>query len=397
MGKVMIQIKALNFLVFSTFAILLPYLPLLLSERGFSIAQIGLVLMVGPFFAIFLQPIVGFISDKWHAGKRILLLLWCLTGASAVGLFYISSKLFSVVFVVSLFMFFLSAIPLVDTLTVKIAESFKSTYSTIRLWGSIGFCIVAVFLGAYFELIGGLDALIKIYFPIWFAAVLILINLNEVDGQENSRFNWRDIVQLIGNKSIFMFLIFLLFLAVPHRMNDALFSIYFKEMGATDAMISWAWAIIGMSEIIGFSMSAKLLKWFHPLKLIIAASLFYIIRWACYVFTTEPSIILVLQLFQAITYSLFWASAVNYMVLVVPKQFRTTAQSLLAMIFLGVSGILGGSIGGAVQQNYGGSYMYVFAALSVFIALLGFFALKKQQAASTDVTSEVEGKKKYAG
>ncbi|MGG4143138.1 MFS transporter [Paenibacillus algorifonticola] len=396
MSKVMIQIKALNFLVFSTFAILLPYLPLLLAERGFSIAQIGLLLMVGPFFAIFLQPIVGFISDKWHAVKRILLLLWCLTGLSAVGLFYINSKLFSVIFVVSLFMFFLSAIPLVDTLTVKMAENFKSTYSTIRLWGSIGFCIVAVFLGAYFERIGGLDALIKIYFPIWLAALLILFNLKEFTSKESSRFNWRDLVQLIGDKRIFIFLIFLLFLAVPHRMNDALFSIYFKELGANDSMISWAWAIIGLSEIIGFYMSAKLLKGFHPLKLIIAATLFYIIRWVCYVYTAEPYILLVLQLFQAITYSLFWASAVNYMVIVVPKQFRTTSQSLLAMIFLGVSGILGGSIGGAVQQNYGGSYMYVFAAWSVFIALVGFIALRKQ-AASAAVNSEVEGKKKYAG
>ncbi|ANY68634.1 hypothetical protein BBD42_20785 [Paenibacillus sp. BIHB 4019] len=396
MGRVMMQIKALNFLVFSTFAILLPYLPLLLSERGFSIAQVGLLLMVGPFFAIFLQPIVGYISDKWHAIKRILLLLWGLTGMSAVGLFYISSKLFSVVFVVSLFMFFLSAIPLVDTLTVKMAENFKSTYSTIRLWGSIGFCVVAVFLGAYFERIGGLDALIKIYFPIWLAAILILFNLNEVDGQESSRFHWKDLVQLIGNKKIFIFLIFLLFLAVPHRMNDALFSIYFKEIGANDSMISWAWAIIGLSEIIGFYMSAKLLKRFHPLKLIIAASLFYIIRWVCYVYTTESYIILALQLFQAITYSLFWASAVNYMVLVVPKAFRTTSQSLLAMIFLGVSGILGGSIGGAVQQNYGGNYMYVFAAWSVLIALIGFFALRKQ-VDSGSISSKSEVKEKYAG
>ncbi|MNO91544.1 putative 3-phenylpropionic acid transporter [compost metagenome] len=295
--------------------------------------------MIGPFFAAFLQPIVGFISDKLKATKQTLLLLLILTGICAFGLFYVSSMSLSIVLIIGLFMFFLSAIPLIDTLSVRAARDLNSTYSNIRLWGSIGFCIIAVFLGMYFDFIGGLRALVYIYFPIWLFTLIILYNLQDNTKKADNNFNKaltvKEIIPILSNKRLLFFL-----------------------------------------------LSGNLMRRFHPLKLIIASALLYIIRWSCHVYFSDPYIILVLQLFQAVTYSLFWASAVTYLNEMVPEKFRATSQSLLSMIFLGLSGIIGGSVGGVLHQNLGGSYMYLFAVILAFISCLGFVLISRNSSSS---------------
>ncbi|MDZ7543223.1 MFS transporter, partial [Clostridium perfringens] len=61
---------------YATNAILIPYLSLYLQKRGFSPAETGTLIMLGPFLAMFLQPLVGVISDKLRATKPLLLVLW---------------------------------------------------------------------------------------------------------------------------------------------------------------------------------------------------------------------------------------------------------------------------------------------------------------------------------
>lgn len=379
MDKNLVHVKVINSLIFSTFAILLPHLPLLLLERKFQPDQVGSLLMIGPFFAILVQPIVGYISDRFHSLKVVLILLWFLTGISTAGLFMIDNKSASLLFVITLFMFFLSAIPLIETLSVQTAEQNHVPYSSIRLWGSLGFCVVSILLGSYFHALGGLQALLNIYIPIWMAACILLFMLKgtTLGGIHQEKLNIKDVACLVKDKKIAVFLFFVLFLAVPHRMNDALFSLYYKELGATENLISWAWAVVGCSEIVGFYFSARFIQKVSSLKLITTACFLYLVRWIGHVFISDPSWILILQILQAGTYSLFWVAAVNYMASAAPKRLGASSQALLAMVFLGVSGLIGGSVGGTILQIHGGSAMYTFAVGLTVVALLGFISIKE--------------------
>ncbi|MBW7458881.1 MFS transporter, partial [Paenibacillus sepulcri] len=59
---------------------------------------------------------------------------------------------------------------------------------------------------------------------------------------------------------------------------------------------------------------------------------------------------------------------------VLPRQLGATGQSLLAMVFLGLAGMTGATVGGWLNDNYGGSSMYYFAAVVSLIGGLGFLA-----------------------
>ncbi|GAV14543.1 major facilitator superfamily MFS1 [Paenibacillus sp. NAIST15-1] len=80
--------------------------------------------------------------------------------------------------------------------------------------------------------------------------------------------------------------------------------------------------------------------------------------------------LIVLQGLHSITYACFWALAIEFVVQLLPQKLAATGQSLLGMVFFGLSGLAGGVIGGALQESYGGNVMY---SIGFVLALLGTF------------------------
>ena len=54
-------------------------------------------------------------------------------------------------------------------------------------------------------------------------------------------------------KTSLWFMVMVLMISIPHRMNDALLGLYLNKLGATDSMVSWAWAIAACTEIPVFA------------------------------------------------------------------------------------------------------------------------------------------------
>ncbi|MNC66939.1 hypothetical protein D3C75_1173940 [compost metagenome] len=79
-----------------------------------------------------------------------------------------------------------------------------------------------------------------------------------------------------------------------------------------------------------------------------------------------------LQSAATVTYAAFWLTAVYYTVRVLPKQLISTGQSLLSMVYLGLAGMTGGTIGGWLFDNHGGPSIYWFAAAASLLAGCGF-------------------------
>ena len=74
-----------------------------------------------------------------------------------------------------------------------------------------------------------------------------------------------------------------------------------------------------------------------------------------------------------LTFAVLWIVAVQYVVRLLPEQFGSTGQSILAMVFMGLAGIIGGSVGGWLSEQWGGASMYVFASVMSAIAAGMFF------------------------
>ncbi|TBL81411.1 MFS transporter [Paenibacillus thalictri] len=369
MNKQLLTLRALNMFYFATNAILTPFLPVYFAEKGYSSSEIGLLMMFGPFVAIFAQPLWGYLSDRYHKLKLIIFVLWSLSVMASVGVFMLDGFTYSFVFMLLLNFFLLPSNPLLDSIVIKTTLQAGVPYGTVRMFGSLGFTLVAMSSGFILAKLGGVHNIPYLYWGLWVMPLLLLLLLRD-ERSGGTRITLRSFGSVMGNKPFLWFLVMIFILTVPHRMNDVLAGLYLKELGASDSMLGWAWALAALSEVPTFALLGRYLHRFHELALLSIVAVLYTVRWLLYYAISDPFLIMLLQASHCITYAVFWIVSVQYAVRLVPEELRSTGQSLLSAVFLGLAGITGGTIGGLIQDRWGGQYMYAFGAVLTLLAAL---------------------------
>lgn len=360
---------------YATNAILLPYLSIYFKSEGYSDAQIGLLLMAGPFFAIFAQPLWGYLSDRTRKTKRIIFFLWILTILSSIGLFTAGSYGTTFIFIVMLYIFVIPSTPLLDSIAIKSSLAAGKSYGSVRMWGSAGFACIAITSGFILSRIGGIQHISYIYWSIWVIALLLLMLLKD-EGGVSSRLSLVQLKELMKNKEFLWFLVIVFMIMVPHRMNDGLFTLYLQELGGSDKMAGWSWAFATLGEIPAFALFGNYLYRYHETSLLGLVALLYTVRWILYAWIHDPVVLMLLQFSHMVTFGIFWITAVRYAVRLVPDTMRSTGQALLSAVFLGVAGITGGSAGGWIMNRWNGSAAYLCGAGLTFLAALLLFRLR---------------------
>lgn len=372
MNKQIALLGGVNFGYYATTAILLPLLPIYFAMKGYSSQDIGLFMMIGPFIAVFAQPMWGYISDRFQKLKIIIVFLWSLTVISSVALFAVSGFAPTFLFVLLLYFFMLPAVPLLDSITMKSLEGTKFTYGGVRLWGSLGFCAVAVLSGFALDAFGGIMNIKYMYWASWTLPLALLLFLKDDKTGGGPGLTLQSLKAVFSNKPFMWFLLMIFILSVPHRMNDALFGLYLQDLKAHHWMISFAWALAAGSEIPTFALLTRYIQRYHELALLGIVSFLYTIRWLIYAFVQDPWVLPFFQMTHAVTFAAFWVIAVQYTVRLVPEQLRSTGLSLLSAVFLGLAGIVGGFVGGRIADIWNYSAMYGFGMVVCAVATVLF-------------------------
>ena len=145
------SLSSFYLLYFASIGTLVPYWGLYLSSQGFTVAQIGELTAVIMATKIIAPNIWGWIAD--HTGKRmrIIRLASFLSSISFAAVLLDSSYLWTML-VMFVFSFFWNAnLPQFEAITLAHLGKQSHRYSNIRLWGSIGFILAVVVIGAVIE------------------------------------------------------------------------------------------------------------------------------------------------------------------------------------------------------------------------------------------------------
>ncbi|WP_199622087.1 MFS transporter [Paenibacillus alkalitolerans] len=373
MNKQLTVMRGLNALFYAQSSVLLPYLPLYFATKGFTTVEIGLLMMAGPFVAVFAQPVWGYISDRYRTVKNVIALLWALALLCSIGMFTVSGFPLTLTFVTLLYFFLMPSAPLLDSLSIRSAEEAGVSYGSVRLWGSVGFSVTAVVSGGILVLIGGVNNLQWIYWGIWLLPLLLLFFLQDVR-TNTPPVSLSSLSVVVRNRQFLWFLLLVFVMMLPHRMNDGFLGLYMTELGAGEQLVGLAWALAAFAEVPTFALLHRYLHRVHELALLGIVGLLYIIRWIVYALVTDPVLLFVLQASHAITFAVFWVTAVTYAVRSVPPELRSTGQSLLAAVFVGMAGIAGGVFGGWLEEWGGFSSAYGIGAVLAGAAGIAFLA-----------------------
>ncbi|MCM3110311.1 MFS transporter [Lederbergia lenta] len=377
----MLPLSLFNFFYYWTISLINAFLPLFFQFKGMDPTKIGLLLAVGPFIAIFAQPLWGFISDRRQTAKNIILLLLILSFITSTGIFF-GTSIIILVIAMLVFHFFMSPVqPLLESMSTAYAQEKGVSYGSIRIWGSIGFAIASITIG---YLIGevGIQYLWFVYATLIILAFIIATRLK--DSQvKRLPITTIAIKSTFKNPKYLFFLIAALFIGTTTRMNDGMLGLYLKNLGASEGQIGLAWMASSLSEVPVIGLMYFLMKRIPLLVLIGMSGCFYSLRWFLYANLTDPTMLVLSQTMHSITFAIFMVASLQYVAAIVPREMLATGQTIYFATYAGLGAIIGNSAGGYYMDLYGAAFIYkgasVFALIGTCICFIMYMKSQKNK------------------
>lgn len=362
------SVRAYNFFYFSLLSIFISFLPVYLTYRGVTPAQIGLMVGIGSFIGILSQPFWGMISDRYKTIKRIILLT--LGMSVAVGLTLFSSDHISALYLLvgAMYFFLLPTDPLTESLNYRIAEQHQISFGSIRTFGAIGYASASLIIGWTVDQLGmgRLSWLFLGYGALAFAVCLIMPDAPA----SSKKLSITELKRFFFYPRTLQFFLLVLIAATPHRTNDSFLGVYVQSLGGSTGDVGEAWFLAAVSEVAFFAISARLLRRWSEIKLIMIATALYAVRFFLCAIAPSPEWVIWLQLTQGVTFVIFYTATIQYLYRMIPEEWKATGQTVLAVLFFGISGIIGSIAGGWVFQQMSGAALYAamgFCSLAAFL------------------------------
>lgn len=350
-------LQAFNFLYFSQLAIFISFLPVYMDIQGVSVTEIGVVMGTGGIIGVIAQPMWGIVSDKARTIKRIITLVLSVTIAIGLVLYHAESFLLLLFMTGFMYLFLLPVDPLTESLNVQTAEKHGVSYGAIRTYGAAGYAVTSLAVGYVMQQFGA-HSLAYVFGGIGLAAVAVVLIIEDAR-PSGTPVTFESLKTFLTYRRTIGLWVLIFLTALPHRINDSFLGIYIKSLGGDDRLVGQAWFLTTASEIAVFALSFWWLRKGNELKLMTLAAAVYGLRFFAASWLSDPQWIAYVQLLQAFTFPIFYSAAIQYLYRIVPEAWRATGQTMLAVLFFGISGIVASYLGGWLFETMGGSNLYL--------------------------------------
>jgi PPP family 3-phenylpropionic acid transporter len=368
---------AVSFTYFAAVGLFNPYAPLWFKELGFSTLAIGVLASVQSWTRVLAPYAWGWLAD--HSGRRIELLRVAslLAFVSSFGLLFVDTFNGVALFVLLLFMCNGGVVPLSEAaLSAHLSTGQgmdTARYGRVRVWGSVGFIIAVTLYGVVLQWLG-LRA-----FPWLVVSMLSLLVLaawrlplaREVTGSHGAPAAAAGVWAVLRQPVVAWFFAGVFFTVLAHTALYAFFSLYLDTLGYGKPVVGLMWAVSVAVEIAFFWTQGR---WFRLLSAhgwVVAAAALSVLRFAgTAAFGHVVWVLVLAQTLHAVTFAAQHAACIVLVHRHFPGRLRGRGQALYTMLGYGVSGVLGGVLGGAISQRFGFAAVFWWAAGSAAVGVL---------------------------
>ena len=356
-------LAAYYFFYFALVGVYIIFMPKVLLELEYSTVDVGIVYAAAP-FTRFLLPFIfrHFVKLTFQIYLFSLLLtfigtLLFLGTVDNFWYYLFANLLFGASMGISL--------PYVET--IALASLSKTHYGKVRLWGSLGFMGIALWLGKILET--PYEALYYLstmaFLTLIFGGILVKHDTSDHPSvQDNSSFS-------LSKYWAFWLSVFLMQVGFGGFYN--FFTIYETAHGISLEMTSWMWSFGVICEIVMLYFQGPLLQR-NLLTILKFATLVTSLRWLLlYLYPDSVTITFTSQSLHAISFALYHTAAITYV-------FSLYTQKKLAQqFFLGIAFGLGGSVGAVLSGKIYGEYLFLIEAGITFAAFIVLWIHQKRK------------------
>jgi len=354
---------AYYFFYFALVGVYVIFMPKALLELGYTTVEVGIIYAAAPFMR-FLLPFVFrhylALTSKVYLLSLLFTFIGTLLFISSIESFWgylLANLLFGAAMGISL--------PYIET--IALASLSKSHYGKVRLWGSLGFMGIALWLGKVlqtpYETLYYLSAMALL--TLIFGALLTKYDsTSHASTQDDASFS-------LSKYWAFWSSVFLMQVGFGGFYN--FFTIYETSHGISLEMTSWMWSFGVICEIVMLYFQGPLLQK-NLLSILQFATLVTAFRWMIlYLFPDSVTLTFASQSLHAISFALYHTAAITYV-------FSLYTQKKLAQqFFLGIAFGLGGSVGAVLSGQIYGEKMFLIEAIITFMAFVVLWVHQKRK------------------
>jgi MFS transporter, PPP family, 3-phenylpropionic acid transporter len=358
------RVQVLFTLVGVAEAAILPFLPIVLQDRGLSAVEIGVVLAVAALAGFVSTPLWGHVADG-RLGAEHALVVASVAAAVAVVPLVLAHSFLALTIVVVLVTAARSAMAsLTDSIALERLGADRAQYGRVRLWLSLGWAISACVWGIVLQT-GSLDWLPWIYAG---CVLVVAFAAHSVGGgrtvyDPSPRGARRSMVVALAP---FLFSLLLLFAAFNATFSFV--SIRIRDLGGGLFVVGAATALQAIAEAPVMRITPRLNRVLGHRALYVVGSGFFIVSFVAWAFLNSPLAIALIKLVAGVGFALVYVGSVLLVDDLVPPALRGTGQGLAKAVTFGLSPILGSLAGGAIYDYAGPRALFLVCAAAALVA-----------------------------
>lgn len=363
------RLSGFYFFYFASLGALVPYWGLYLKSSGFSAHDIGIFMAIIMGTKIVSPNIWGWIAD--HLGHRMLIVrVGCLLAAITFAGVFLSDNFWWLLMVMVAFSFFWNAaLPQFEATTFNYLGNYTHRYSSIRLWGSIGFIIAVAAIGSVLDVQGA--GILPFVLVVLFAGIWLTSLLVPEQAAQHLPVEHGSLGQLLKRPQVLALLVVCFLMQMSHGPYYTFYTIYLEEHAYSSWLIGQLWSLGVIAEVVLFLLMHYLVPRFGLRNLLLVSLLLTVLRWLMIGYFVETLWVLVIaQTLHAASFGIYHASAIELIHRYFTGPHQGKGQALYSSMSFGAGGAMGSLYSGLIWDSMGATIAFAIASVVALIAFI---------------------------
>ncbi|MDE6953710.1 MAG: MFS transporter [Erysipelotrichales bacterium] len=375
MKNLQMKYNLLHILYWITSLTIYGYIAIFLQYKGLTNTQIGIVSGLGAFLSIFISPFISSLLEKVKGLtiKKLTFQLYILMFIVFAILTFIDLPLiFIMILYISLLCLIVSVVPFLSMICMNYLKSGEYIdFGLARGMGSVAYAIGAVVVS---QLISMINPSILSYVHLISSSLMLWILFSmpnsEIATSEKQE-KGSSAFGIIQKYRTFFFILlgFAFMLGASQTISTYLINIV-TRLGGNTSLYGIAIFCMAASEMPVMAKTYQLMKKFNGETLILASTLFYVVRNFTICFAPNLIVLLIGMMFQGISYGLFTATIAYYVNDHLKAEDQMMGQTMIGMMSTGLGATIGNVVGGYLQDTFGINSMFTFVCIMTIIGFV---------------------------
>lgn len=374
--KLKIKLSMLYLIMYAVMACFSPFLTNYLQNRNMSFTSIGIIFALNAVVGVFLQPVWGYAADKYFGKNKALVIT--MIGSGICILPFIFVKSFSgIILIIILYTVFSSPMwTIEDAYCCEISDEVKGIkYGKIRLMGSVGYAVMALFLGILIKKTS-INLPYMVYAVLIIPSIAIVKTIKFKSKYSAAGIDISDVINILKKKSFLIFILSVMLINLCMGANGSYISVLLKNTGGDISNIGMVWFVVAISELPVFLFGDKILSKLGYINVYILCLMIFSLRYFLDSICTGYGYVIAIQIMQSVTYPLYFISTLRYISENVPARMRTSGMTLYTALGGGIGSFIGNIGGGIIIDKISIFWLFKILSIICIIDMIVVFVLK---------------------